>query len=567
VSTEDRASPGVIETEPPLPTPARGLGISSTGVFVISIVVQLIGYASTFYLARDVATGPAGFALLGTVGLFVLISSSVTSIGDLRIGSAFVYFVARGRPIRASTGTYLVLRLAMVGTAGLALYLLAGPTGLAVGGTELGVLGVFMLLPLIWSISTVYNQLWVARGDSVRAQYPLLLESVVRTAALIFVALHSANLWTLTLAYAAGAVASGVVSLPSVLRHAGRPERKEAVAMFRYASPLMVSLFLLYLATTTIPFIVYADMGKEFGIVFNTENGFRILILQLPTAITVPLFPLLAGLHVRRKFEEIRQQTWRALRFTAMLVIPGVIALAVYRVNVINVFLAATYLPYSKGTPIVLGPVTVSGAVPLAILAVSAIPLALSQLIGTALNAIGRQRLELYLTSIQVAVLFVSSFLLMPQRFPGDPLFRGYLGLEGLTAASIAVLLSSLAALAVNAYFMERLMAVRIRARPIALITVSALASFFAVSRLNAVLPVSRYYVLAGAILFGFAVYFLVLAATGELSKEDVGLLGRSLGLPRRVVNAVARICWRPATSELAEALPGAAAGLQPPRT
>jgi O-antigen/teichoic acid export membrane protein len=411
----------------------------------------------------------------------------------------------------------------------------------------------------------VYNQLWVARGDSIRAQYPLLLESVVRTVALIYVALTHATLETLTLAYLAGALAGSVVSVPSVLRNAGRPERREAVSMFRYAAPLMVSLFLLYLATTTIPFVVYADLGRAYGNVFNTENGFRILVLQLPTAITVPLFPLLSGMHARGKFEEIRQQTWRSLRFTAMLVIPGVIALAVYRVNVINIFLAANYLFFSNGNPITLGPFVISGAIPLAILAFSAIPLALSQLIGTALNAIGRQRLELYLTSVQVATLFGTAFLLMPSRFPGDPLFRGYLGLDGMTAAALAVLLSSLAALAVNAYFMERLMAVRIRPRPIAFISLSALVSFIAVSRLNSVIPVSRWYVLAVALVFGFTVYFLMLAATGELSKEDVRLLSGSLGVPRRVGDILARICWRHTTLELDRAAPGAAVGLQPP--
>ncbi|MCI4319833.1 MAG: polysaccharide biosynthesis C-terminal domain-containing protein [Thermoplasmata archaeon] len=564
-TTDERPSPGVIVTEPSLPSPARGLGISSTGVFVISILVQLIGYASTFFLARGPGTTPDGRALIGTVGLFVLIASSVTSIGDLRIGTAFTYFVARGRPVGPSTGTYFVLRLSMVGVSGLAIYLLAVPAGLATGTSELGILGVYMILPVIWSVSTVYTQLWIALGDSIRAQYPVLLESIVRTAALITVVLIGPNLWNLTIAYLLGALASTAISLPSVLAKAGRPHRSEATSMFRYATPLMGSMFLLFTATTAVLFLVYADQGRALGNVFNSENGFRILILQLPTAVTVPLFPLLAGLHVRKKFEEIRQQTWRALRYTSMLVIPGVIALTVYRVNIINILLTGQYLRLSAGAPIALGPFVISGAIPMAILAISAFPLALSQLIGTSLNAIGRQRLELYLTTVQVVVLFASAFLLMPQRAPGDPLFHGYLGLDGLEAASVAILLSSIAAFAVNAYFMERLMAVRIRPLPIALITVSALASFIAVSRLNAVLPVSRYYVLFGAIAFGFAVYFLVLALTGELSKDDVRLLSRSLGMPTRLGNKLARLCWRDTTLELDRAAPGAAVGLQPP--
>ena len=53
------------------------------------------------------------------------------------------------------------------------------------------------------------------------------------------------------------------------------------------------------------------------------------------------------------------------------------------------------------------------GALPLAILVVSAIPLALSQIIQSSINAIGRRRLELYITTTQVAVLLGAVVVLM----------------------------------------------------------------------------------------------------------------------------------------------------------
>jgi len=318
---------------------------------------------------------------------------------------------------------------------------------------------------------------------------------------------------------------------------------------FRYAAPLMGSLILLFLATNAPPFLVIGSVGADLFNVFNAANGFRILALSLPTAIVTPLFPYIAALHVRRQYEAIRQRTWQALRFTALVVVPVVIALAVYRVNFLNIFYVAQYVR--------------EGAVPLAILALSAVPLALSQIIGTVLSAIGQQRLEFYLTSVQVAVLFVSAFLLLPTS-PGHPYFLGYFGLDGLLAASIAILLSSIAALVLNAAFMHRLLAVRIGFRSTGLILLSALASFLAVSRLNSVIPVSRFYLLFGAVALGFAVYFLVLAATGELSKQDVRRLVAGVGLPPSVASFLARFCRRESTPDVAPAAPGEARGLRP---
>ncbi|MCI4368533.1 MAG: oligosaccharide flippase family protein [Thermoplasmata archaeon] len=543
-----------VATSPPRaqPTPATprvpGVGISSTGVFAISITIQLIGYVSTYFLVHHVPGGNSGLALLGTVQLYLIIASSINGIGDLRIGSAFVYFVSRGKPARDTTSTYFVLRLTMVALAGTSLWVLGPLLNYTSNTEEIEIFAVFMVLPILWSISTVYTQVMVAEGDSVRGQYPLLVESIVRTSLLVLVAFLAPTIWAMTLAYLVGAIASIAISLPLVSRLLGPFRRAEAVNMFRFAWPLMGSLFLMYVATNAIPFFVNASLGSEHLFVFTAANGFRILVLQLPVAITTPLFPHLASLHARREYEEVRARTWKALRYTAMIVVPTVLALVVYRTNVLN-------LLYTT-------PVANQGAISLAILAASAIPLALSQIIGNSLNSIGKQRLELYLTSGQVVALFGSALLLLPPI----SLFH----LPGLTAAAVAVLFSSIVALVFNTYFMERMLGVRIQPMPILTILLSAAASFLAVSRLNAisrvnaVIPVSRWYVLIPAILLGFAVYVLVLALTGELSKEDVKVITASLGLPERMGLAFGRICWRdhaPAVNGVADMHPAGLLG------
>jgi len=177
-------------------------------------------------------------------------------------------------------------------------------------------------------------------------------------------------------------------------------------------------------------------------------------------------------------------------------------------------------------------------AVPLAILAVSAIPAGLAMVIGTALNSIRLQRLELYLTTTQVAVLFGTAVLLGP---PGNLLAR--FGIGVLMSSAIAVFASSIAALAVNTYFMERYLRVRIAARPVLTIALAAGIAFYVISRINLIISVHRFYALLGAVVLGFVVYAFVLAAIGELTQADVRRIGGMIGLPRSVIEPMARLC------------------------
>ena len=426
------------------------------------------------------------------------------------------------------TTVYLVVRMMMVGLAGLVIFIIAplsiGGSQIASGKVELTAVGIFVALPLLWSFSTVYNQLFIGEGNSLKAQFPGLVEALARLPVLIFVAYYDHTILGLTLAYVVGATASTLYAAPAVIRRMRHFRKFEALLMFRFAWPLMGSLMLNYLVTNMIPLFVNAQLGAQNLSIFLASNGFRILVLSLPAAVTTPLFPYIAGLHRQERYEAVREGTWQALRYTSILLLPGVVALVTYRTNFLNIFANRAY--------------ATAGALPLAILVVGAIPLALSQIMQSSLNAIGRQRLELYLTSTQVAVLLVAIFLLLPP-------FGFFPASDGLVAASVAVLLSSIAALGLNTYFTETLIRVRIQPWSILGITFSAGLAFGAISRLNRYLPVNTWYQLLGVVLLCFAVYFVVLALVGELSKQDVRRIGRSVGLPSRVCDALERLCWR----------------------
>jgi O-antigen/teichoic acid export membrane protein len=530
-----------------VPKAAHSLTLSSGAVFGASLATQLIGFFASIALYKTIGLSEEGRVLLGTAQLFLLIASSINGVGDLRLGTAYTYFLARGKPATDNTSTYLFVRMLMVAAAGLILFVIApisiDGSRIASTSTQLLSLGIFLTLPLLWSFSTVYNALFIGEGDSVKAQYPSLVEAIARLPAIVLVALYFPTVLGITAAYAIGAAVSTVYCLPAILRLLRRFRWSEALRMFRFSWPLMGSLMLSYLVTNMIPLIVNGFLGAGALTIFLAANGWRILALSLPAAVATPLFPYIAGLHRQEQYERIRRGTWQALRYTAMLLVPGVVALVTYRSIFLNVFQNAAY--------------AAAGSLTLAILVIGAIPLALSQIMQASINAIGRQRLELYITATQVVVLFVAVFLLMPTW---GPLYIS----NGLVAGAIAVLASSIAALGLNTYFMETLIQVHIQPRSILGIVASAAAGFFAMSQFNHLLPHNRYFQLAGGVVLGFIAYFAILIAIGELTRQDVRQIGSSIGFPPWFYNGLAFVCWRESSPGLLPVDLSRARGLRP---
>ncbi|MGI0140226.1 MAG: polysaccharide biosynthesis C-terminal domain-containing protein [Thermoplasmata archaeon] len=530
VESEDVAPPtGPGEATPP---EARwSLTINSATVFLAGVTIQLIGFIGSLFVYRAFGTNTADQALYGTVQLFLLIASTINTLGDLRLGAGYQLFLARGKPATANTGTYLLLRFILVGICG-ALVLTVSP--LSFGGSilaptpySLEVLGVFMVLPLLWTFETLYQNYYIGIGNSVRSQYPGLVEVIVRTPLLIFAAFAFPTLLGLAGAYLAGTIGAAIFCIPAIVPLVRRYRRSEARLLFRYSWPLLGALGLATMVGSLIPFFVNYSLGSAALTYFNLANGFRVLALALPAAITTPLFPYIAALHKRSQYHQIRDGIWTALRYSSLLLIPGVVLLAVYRVDVITITVGGNYV--------------VPSATPLAILVLATVPASLGLIIGTGLAAIGWRRLELYLTAAQISVLFGLAFALMPPYgiLPAS---------RGLDSAAIAVLGSSCVALALNAYFMHRLMAVRLFPKSILAIAAAAVLAFFAISRANRFFPTfldSAAAQLAIGIVVGAVVYFLAVALLGELTKEDIYRIGRSMALPDPLLRFTARLCWR----------------------
>lgn len=551
-----------------------------------SVLGQFLGWVATheFYVQdiphNALVAGP-DLKLLGVMTLYLLISSSIYTLGDLRFVSAYCFFVARGGDPGTLTAAYLLFRVASLGGLafgfGIVTLLIAPQLGIALIGGGLPLV-LFLIVPLLETPSFVYAYRLSAQGKAGLGNWPQVVENCVRTPLLVLVAflftyqttstpqklsilgLHftvqmTSTQWVTDVAwaYVLGAIVPFVLLLVhSVVSSQGlyrglnfAPYRSELRTMAIFAAPLVGAMGLTYAVGVIPPFFVVGFLGAAYLAPFAAANAFLILLMFLPNAITIPLFPDMAGLFVRDEHAELRRRTRKSMRWSVLILAPAVLACIVFRKVLLNDLYSSAVTTGSFDAEYAL-----------ALMAISVIPQSLFRVMGSVLDAVGQQKRELYLSAVQLSVLSVSLVLFL---LPSTPLqYVPYFHYRpSITGAAFAVFFSTTAGFLSNAWFLHKYVRVHPSPRPyLTIIGVSAatflLFSTTAVSAFGSLfgdpslaIPVSKVPVLVLTVLAGTVLYVVLLAAVGELTKEDVTEMGASLGLPRALYRTVARMCWR----------------------
>ena len=582
-----RSGPGAPAAPKPgadAPAPVTSkFAFSTLIVFLNAVLGQLMGWVATheiFILDIPRSGTPPGLAYMGIATFYLLISSMIYTLGDLRVGTAYGFFVARGGNTKNLTGAYLAFRVLSLGGVavvfGVLTPILAPLFGISPApGVGWLPLDLFLFLPLLETPSVIYSSLRASRGNAAAGIWPFVVENTLRAAGLVVVAF----LWTfdpakagtqlnlvfvhptvqlvtssnagmildIAIAYvvAASVPFVGILVHSRYAKHGGlytgiqfRGAGNEIRSMLIFAAPLMGAMFLTYAVSSLPPFFVAAFLPSQAIQTFAVANAFLLLLMFLPNAITVPLFPDMASLFVRGEHRELRRRTRKSMRWTVLILAPAILAAIVFRKILLNDMYSSIVSTGSN-----------DASIALAILAASALPQALFRITGSVLDAVGQQKRELYLSTVQLMVLSGSLIAFLWRTSPLHGL--------GVTGAAIAVLLSTSAGFLSNAWFLHRYVQVHPSPRPYITIFVAAAATFLIFSRTavgdfgslfhdpSLAIPVSSTPVFVLTVLAGTVLYAVLLAAVGELTKEDVLELGGSLGLPKSVPRFLARFCWR----------------------
>lgn len=515
------------------------VGRNSAGVYIANIVVLAAGYIPTYFFARSVGLSDAGRAVLGTYQLFLLLASTVNTVADLRLHYGYVYFASRGGDFKTQTATYFWLRIVLVAAGGGILWFLAPEIGL---GQFLGLFGVWMTLPILWTFSLAYAQIQTIKGNAAIGQVPQVVETAVRTVGLLIVALANYRhpvlsniVWEATAAFLAGALASAIYSMPIVLQSKSGFSGAIGLRMFRWELPMAGSFLLVQFSGYISQYIVVGVFGTAVFNVFSAANGFRAVLMVLPAAVTVPLFPRLTGLHRSESWEKHREVTWIAMRYVLMLVAPVAVGMAVFSPEILGTFYSPPYVEQ------------VSTA--LSLLALSAIPASVTLVIGISLDSMGLRRRELYATIVQVALVVPTTLLLMRPY--------GIVHWSGPDAAATGVLASCVGGLVMNIIYLRRYAGMTLPWLTAGRVLVAILS--FAVADRAAMLFNTPVTALILGLSIGFAGYAVLLGISNGLAWTDVKRIEYVFPAFRRWIHLVARFCL---PGEIEEPVPPARHGM-----
>ena len=475
-------------------------------VFLNMVAGALLGYIAMFFILRYM--GPADYGLIGfglsIVGVFSIISK-------LGFDSAHVKRVSEGQNIESCVGTFLVIKLVLI--------------GIMVGAVILGVvfwkyvLGfgfetpdhepviyIFLIYYAVLGISSVPLATFSARRETAKQQLPGLLEPIGRVSLTVIVAVGALGVFALAGAWLLGAVA---LLITSVFLFRGFPIGKFDKEMFRkyrtFAAPIAISASIGILSTYVDKIMLQLFWGSTYvGFYFGVQNLTRFLIL-MATAVTMLLFPTLSEHHGKEEFKQVRKLTATAERYVSIIVMPVAVLFIVFPKPILGLFEAS---------------IAENGWRTLQIMALYSVVFCFYLVFLNQIMGVDKPRTAAKVGVSMAALNIILNLILIPKDIKSLGLTLFGWGAEG---AAIATLISASYGLVMVKIITRRTTETKWNPR-ILLHIGAALVSGGILYFLSTVIAVEGVFVLGSVCLLGIGIYVGFLALLREFTREDLKL-------------------------------------------
>jgi O-antigen/teichoic acid export membrane protein len=301
---------------------------------VLIITTKLIdgslGYLGLFFIARYM--NPSDYGIVSFAMGFVTLFTIFCSLGFTQ---AHVKRVSEGKNLGKCIGTYLSIKLLLLTLATIILFTsLYFWTNILGRGFETPehlsaiyiIVGFWVVQQIIESFSSTYK----ARKEIAKYELPYLLNAIVRTSAIIYVALSGMGALALAWTYVAGVVAHlGVVLLFFRNYPVEKPTKDYIKSYSVFAFPLMLvttsSVIMHNIDKVMIQlFWNAADVGYYFA-AFRVSN----FITMFTSAIGLLIFPTYSALHKAGNILEIKKLTFDSERHLSLITFPMVFGLVI----------------------------------------------------------------------------------------------------------------------------------------------------------------------------------------------------------------------------------------------
>ena len=299
---------------------------------VLIVMTRLIdgglGYLGLFFIARYISPSDYGIVsfAIGFVTLFTIFC-------NLGFNFAHIKRVSEGKNLGICIGTFLSIRAILITLATVilfsSLYIWTNVIGRGFETPEhLAAIYIIVGYWLFQQILNSFSATFKARKEIARNQIPFMINAIVRTAAIIYVALSGMGVLALAWTYVAGELSQLLIVILFFRGYPIKKPTKEYLKSYSvFAFPLMI--------VTTSNIIMHnidkimiqlfwnaADVGYYFS-AYRLSN----FITLFTTAIVMLIFPTYSQLHKKGDISKIKKLTFDSERHLSLIVFPMVFGL------------------------------------------------------------------------------------------------------------------------------------------------------------------------------------------------------------------------------------------------
>jgi len=476
-------------------------------IVMTRIIDGSLGYLGLFFIARYMSPSDYGIVAfaIGFVTLFTIFC-------NLGFGFAHIKRVSEGKNLGRCIGTFLSIQAILITVATTILF-----TSLYIWTNVMGrgfetpdhLIAIYIIVGfwLFEKINNAFSATFKARKEIAKNQIPFIINAIVRTIAIIYVALSGLGVLALAWTYVAGEISHFVLVL---LFFKGYPIEKPTKAYLKsysiFAFPLMIvtasNIIMHNIDKIMIQlFWSAADVGYYFS-AYRLSN----FITLFTTAIVMLIFPTYSMLFKVGNIAKIKKLTFDSERHLSLIVFPMVFGLFILAEP-------TAFILLSGWTP----------AVPmLQILPFMSLFLALSAPYEAQFNGMNKP----IINRNRILIMVILNLALNTLLIPTDIKMLGGVRLLGLGAKGAAI--ATAASVAASLIY-TRIMSYRLtKSKGNIRILIHAFAAVIMTSILYVLLYsfdlvnwITRWYHLILFGVIGLSIYFGILAIFREFTKED----------------------------------------------
>lgn len=467
--------------------------------YIMKVISNIVAAVASFialmvmtrYVGAEYGVMMWGFA-------FVALFNAVAGLG---FETAHIKFVAEGKDQNNCFSTYAVIRSLLTGLMVIftVAFTIIGIYNGSINMELATVIFIFIVYYAVWDIRSILTVTFDARLETGKSSIVIIVESVVRSAILIALALMQASVDVLSLAYIIGMVIAAITSL-ALCRNIGvrlvRPTMfKEYV---KYTAPLVISsLTLLIVEALDKVMIGFNGDALEVGY-YAAAMGAVVAVVALGNSMNNVILPQLSSPEMASSRSKSEGLVWMSQKYLLMFLFPIMAVLMVYGPVIASVLFGSDY---SKAGLI------------LSILGIMMVMKVLSGVLSQVLYASNNARL--YTKASVIYCIFVTAlyFVFIPDN--GVWIWAGGVG------AALAVSIGSLLYIVLLIYYVKNAAGIRVYPNlwkhvVSLIVTLAVLVSlwyYFDVSGPIWMIMVS---------MLGLLVYFAVLVILKELRGSDI---------------------------------------------